>query len=166
MMSMRDWRGGCPALLCLTKKPDMLRTNARSTMNPHPFIILISGLLIILWAYAAYSKLSDLNNFKHAMMTQVFPKWISRILIYLVPLSEIIIIVLLLITNTRLIGMYASLFMMVAFTIYVGGAVFELYDRRPCACGGLFARLGWEKHLKVNIVLTLIAVVGVLLMKI
>lgn len=134
-------------------------------MNPHPFIILVSGLLIILWAYAAFSKLYELKKFKDAMMTQVFPKWIGKILIYLVPLSEIIMIILLLITNTRLIGMYASFFTMLAFTIYVGGAVVGLYARRPCACGGLFGRLGWNKHLKVNIVLTLIALVGILLMK-
>lgn len=134
-------------------------------MNPHPFIILITGLLIILWAYSSFSKLYELKKFKMAMMTQVFPKWISRILIYLVPGSEIILIMLLLIPGTRLIGMYASLFMMAAFTIYVGAAVIGLYPKRPCACGGLFGRLGWEKHLKLNIVLTLIALVGVLLMK-
>lgn len=134
-------------------------------MNPHPFIILITGLLIILWAYSSFSKLYELTKFKHAMMTQVFPKSISRILIYLIPSSEIILIILLLIPGTRLIGMYASLFMMAAFTIYVGAAVFGLYTKRPCACGGLFGRLGWEKHLKVNVVLTLIALFGVLLMK-
>ncbi|HEY0177707.1 MAG TPA: MauE/DoxX family redox-associated membrane protein [Pedobacter sp.] len=134
-------------------------------MNPHPFIILTSGLLIILWAYASFSKLSDLTKFRHAMMTQVFPKWIGKILIVAVPLSEIIIIALLLFKSTRLIGMYASLFLMVAFTLYVGGAVFGLYERKPCACGGLFGRLGWNKHFKVNIVLTLVALAGLLLMK-
>lgn len=134
-------------------------------MNPHPFIILVTGLLIILWAYSSFSKLYELKKFKHAMLSQVFPKWIGKILIYLVPLSEIIMIILLLITNTRLIGMYASFFIMLAFTIYVGAAVMGLYARRPCACGGLFSRLGWNKHLKVNIVLTLIALVGVLLME-
>ncbi len=99
------------------------------------------------------------------MMTQVFPKWIGKILIVAVPLSEIIIIALLLFKSTRLIGMYASLFLMVAFTLYVGGAVFGLYERKPCACGGLFGRLGWNKHFKVNIVLTLVALAGLLLMK-
>lgn len=134
-------------------------------MNPHPFIILITGLLIILWVYSSFSKLYDLSNFKHAMMTQVFPEWIEKILIYLVPLSEIVMVILLLIPSTRLIGMYSSLFTMIAFTLYVAGTVFGLYERRPCACGGLFSRLGWERHLKVNIVLTLIALVGVLIME-
>jgi hypothetical protein len=134
-------------------------------MNPHPFIILITGLLVILWGYASISKLTNLSEFQHAMMAQVFPKWVGRILIYVVPLAEIAMIVLLLIPSTRLIGMYASLFTMIAFTLYVGGAVFKLYLRTPCACGGLFNKLGWYRHFKVNIVLSLIALVGVVLME-
>ena len=132
-------------------------------MNLRPFIVLLTGLLIILWAYAAYSKLSDIKKFRQAMLTQVLPKRIAKLLVVLVPLSEIVLIVLLLFSETRLLGMYASFFMMLAFTLYVGGAVFGMYERRPCACGGLFGRLGWEKHFKVNIVLTLIALFGVIL---
>jgi len=135
-------------------------------MNLHPFIILITGLLVILWAYASFSKLFDLPKFKQAMVTQVFPAWMGKIFVYLVPLVEIAIIVLLFIPETRLLGMYASLFLMLAFTIYVGGTVYGFYERHPCACGGLFARLGWKKHLKVNIILTIISLIGVVLMEI
>lgn len=135
-------------------------------MNINPFIILVAGLLIILWVYAAFSKLFNLKKFKRAMRIQVFPKWISNILIVAVPLSEIITIALLLVPHTRLLGMYASLFIMFSFTIYVGGAVFGFYERKPCACGGLFGMLGWKMHLKVNVVLTLLAFLGVILMKI
>lgn len=135
-------------------------------MNLHPFIILVSGLLIILWTYSTYAKLSDLKNFKHAMLSQVFPKWIGKILIISVPLFEIVMVVLLLIPKTRLIGMYSSFFIMLAFTFYVAGAVFGIYSRRPCSCGALFSRLGWERHFKVNIILTLLALAGVLLLKV
>jgi hypothetical protein len=134
-------------------------------MNPHPFIIFITGFLIIMWAYASFSKLFDLPRFQHAMLTQVFPRWVGKIFTYLVPLVEIIIIVLLLIPETRLLGMYSSMFLMFLFTLYVGGAVFQIYERHPCACGGLFGRLGWQKHFKVNIMLTLVALVGVVLME-
>jgi len=134
-------------------------------MNPHPFIILITGLLVILWGYASISKLTNFSDFKHAMMAQVFPKWVGQIFIVVVPLAELAMIVLLLIPETRLIGMYASLFTMIAFTLYVGGAVFKIYLRTPCACGGLFNRLGWHKHFKLNIILSLIALVGVILME-
>jgi len=135
-------------------------------MNPHPFIILITGLLIFLWAYSSFSKLIELKKFHHALMTQVFPRWVGKILLYVLPISEIALVALLLIPQTRLIGMYSSMFMMALFTLYVGGAVFHIYERHPCACGGLFGRLGWHKHFKVNIMLTLIALVGVILMEI
>ena len=134
-------------------------------MNLHPLIIFVTGLLIILWAYTVYAKLADLHRFQHALMTQVFPKWVGKVLLYLLPLSELVLIVLLILPGTRLLGMYASLFMLVLFTLYVGGAVFHIYDRHPCACGGLFNNLGWHRHFKVNIFLTLIALVGVILME-
>jgi len=135
-------------------------------MNLHPFIILITAMLVILWAYASLSKLFDLPKFKQAMITQVFPVWIGKIFVYLVPVVEIAIILLLLFPHSRLLGMYASLFLMLAFTIYVGGTVYGFYERHPCACGGLFARLGWKRHFKLNVVLTIISLLGVLLMEI
>jgi len=134
-------------------------------MNPHPFIIIITGFLVLLWAYASLSKLFNFNKFKHAMSIQVFPPWIGQIMTYLVPTVELVIVALLLITQTRLLGMYASMFLMALFTIYVGGAVFKIYERTPCACGGLFARMKWNRHFKVNIILTIIALAGVLLME-
>lgn len=135
-------------------------------MTIHPFIILVTGFIVILWAYTALSKLFDFNKFKQAMLTQVFPRWIGKILIYALPVVELTLVALLIFPETRLLGMYASLFLMVLFTLYVGGAVYNIYDQHPCACGGLFARLGWNKHFKVNIVLTLITLVGVVLMEV
>jgi len=134
-------------------------------MSLHPFIVVITGLLIILWAYAAFSKLLNFHRFKQAMLTQVFPRWVGKILIYILPLIELGFIILLLIPKTRLLGMYASLFLMASFTIYVGGVVFQFYERYPCACGGLFVRMGWYKHFKLNVLLTLIALTGVVLME-
>lgn len=156
----------CLSLFFVQQQRYLVSKNKLAFMNLQPFIILVTGLLIILWAYASASKLFDLQKFKQAMLTQVFPKWMGKIFVYLVPLMEIVMIVLLLIPETRLIGMYASLFVMIAFTLYVGGAVFNFYDRHPCACGGLFSRLGWYKHFKLNIILSLIALCGVLLMEI
>ena len=134
-------------------------------MNLHPFILFISGILITLWIYAAISKLLNFHRFNQALMTQVFPKWIGKILLYVLPITELALVVLILIPKTRLLGMYSSFFLMLLFTIYVGGAVFQIYSRYPCACGGLFNRIGWYKHLKFNIFLTLIALAGVILME-
>ena len=134
-------------------------------MTTHSFVIIFSGLLIVLWVYSAVSKLADFVKFRHSMLAQIFPRWMSKILLYLLPLTELSIAVLLFIPGTRLLGMYASLVLMFMFTLYVGGAVFRVYDRYPCACGGLFTKLGWHQHFKVNIGLTVVALIGVLLME-
>jgi hypothetical protein len=134
-------------------------------MNTYPFIIIISILLIIMWAYAAISKLADLKGFKQALATQVFPKWIGKILVWVLPISELGIVGLLLFQKTQILGMYASFGLMLLFTLYVGGAVYNIYERTPCACGGLFAKLGWTKHFRVNLFLTAISIIGIILLE-
>lgn len=134
-------------------------------MNTYPFVIIISILLIIMWAYAAVSKLLDLPAFKQALATQVFPVWIGKILVWVLPISELGLVGLLLFQKTQLLGMYASFGLMLLFTLYVGGAVYNIYDRYPCACGGLFAKLGWKKHFRVNIFFTLISIIGIILLE-
>lgn len=135
-------------------------------MNIHPFIIFVTGILTMLWAYSSFYKLYEFGKFKQAMDTQVFPKWIGKILVYVIPTLEIILIILLLIPKTRLLGMYGSLFLMTLFTMYVGGATFGIYGRYPCACGGIFSRLGWKRHFKFNLIFTIIALAGVVLIEI
>lgn len=134
-------------------------------MNTYPFIVIISILLIIMWAYAAISKLLELKAFKQALATQVFPLWIGKILVWVLPVVELAIVGLLLFQKTQILGMYASFGMMLLFTLYVGGAVFNIYERYPCACGGLFAKLGWKKHFRVNIFFTLISIIGIVLLE-
>lgn len=134
-------------------------------MNTYPFVIIVSILLIIMWAYAAVSKLLDLQNFKQALATQVFPVWMGKILVWVLPIAELGIAGLLLFQKTQLLGMYASFGLMLLFTLYVGGAVYNIYERYPCACGGLFAKLGWKKHFRLNIFLTMISIIGIILLE-
>lgn len=130
-----------------------------------PFILIITATLIVLWAYSSISKLMDMTRFHKGLKTQVFPKWIGEIIFWTLPAAELAMVVLLWMQDTRLLGMYLSAFLMLAFTIYIGGAVYQFYDRYPCPCGGIFRGMGWNKHFKVNLLLTLISVLGVLLME-
>lgn len=134
-------------------------------MNTYPIVIAISILLVILWTYASLSKFFAFEHFKQAMATQVFPVWIGKILVWLLPLLELALVGLLIFKDTRLTGLYASFALMSLFTLYVAGAVYNIYERFPCACGGLFARLSWKRHYKVNIFFTLIALLGILLLE-
>lgn len=128
-------------------------------------ILLITAILILLWAYSSISKFRDLSRFRRGLKSQVFPKWIGEILFWTLPLTELMLIMLLWLPDTRLSGMYISAFLMLSFTIYVGGAVYGFYDRYPCPCGGIFRGMRWNTHLKVNFILSCIAIAGVLLME-
>lgn len=134
-------------------------------MSTYPFVIIISILLVIMWAYAAISKLLYLSTFKEALATQVFPEWIGKILVWVLPSSELAIAGLLLFQKTQILGMYASFGLMLLFSLYVGGAVYNIYERTPCACGGLFTKLGWKKHFRVNIFFTIISIIGIILLE-
>lgn len=112
---------------------------------------LIQALLIALFIYAATSKLLDYNESRHQMLNQVFPKPIALILLWLVPASELIISLLICIKKTRLIGLFAYLVTMSAFTIYIILVVSGIFGRIPCSCGGAIDTLSWKAHLMLNI---------------
>lgn len=125
----------------------------------------IIALFVALWIYAALPKLRNIKYFKEVLKSQAIPKWSVPWLSWMLPVGELGTVVLLIVPETRLIGMYLSLFMMSAFTVYVSGIIYQVYDIYPCPCGGLFSRIGWKKHFKVNLLLTLIAAVGVVLLE-
>lgn len=122
---------------------------------------LIIGLLVILFSYAVVNKLGDFKMHEWQMMNQALPRWINRALIWLVPLSEIVIVVFLLFKRTQLYGLVASVLLMSLFTLYVGAVVFHFFDRVPCSCGGVLESMTWESHLVFNVMVTLVAGVGV-----
>ncbi|MDR6338766.1 hypothetical protein HNQ91_001817 [Filimonas zeae] len=134
-------------------------------MYTHLLIVIINIMLIILWVYAAVIKLTDVKKFRESLITQVIPRWMAKTLVWALPLSELLSAGLLLFAGTRLWGMYLSALMMLVFTVYVGCAAYLVFTSYPCPCGGLFTRIGWKKHFKVNIFFTLLSLLGILLIK-
>lgn len=128
-------------------------------------IYLIVALFVLLWAYTAIPKFFKFRSFYNILGSQAIPKWSVPILSVMIPLTELAVVFLLLFPETRLWGLYASFGLMLIFTIYVSGIIFQVYDIYPCPCGGMFRRMGWKKHFRVNIWLTLIALAGVLMIQ-
>ncbi|PWG80223.1 MauE/DoxX family redox-associated membrane protein [Pararcticibacter amylolyticus] len=126
---------------------------------------IIIGLFVLLWAHTGIPKLFNIARFRKTLKTQYMPAWLKPMFAWLIPLSETAATILLLLPSTALIGMYLSLALIGVFTIYVGGIYFNMYDKYPCPCGGIFTKMGWKKHFKVNIMLTLTAAIGILLME-
>lgn len=120
----------------------------------------VAWVLALLFFYTGISKLIDWEGTVHHMYNQVFPYWISGILIYLLPFSELLIGLALLIPRFRSMGFLLSFLAMLAFTIYVGTVWIGLYGWVPCSCGGVISQMTWGEHLVFNLVFLGIAGVG------
>ncbi|RZM21685.1 MAG: hypothetical protein EOO88_32020 [Pedobacter sp.] len=149
----------------------MKSTASENTVKSHHsnnyqvYNTLILALLIMLFVYAASSKILDYDESRHQMLNQVFPKPISLILLWLVPITELLISLMICIKKTRLIGLYAYLATMFAFTVYIILVMNGIFGRIPCSCGGAIDTLSWKAHLMLNIVFILLTLLSIMFTK-
>lgn len=123
---------------------------------------LITALLVILFTYTAISKILEADTFAKQMLNQPLPGWFSKTLVWIVPASELIASLLLLIKPLRYYGLIFSFLLLLAFTIYVALILSHSFNYVPCSCGGVLQTMSWQVHLIFNIGFTLLAVTGVL----
>jgi len=123
---------------------------------------IICLLYILLFVYAAVSKILDFENFQvqlgQSPLLSVFASWIAR----LVPLIEILIAILLVIPKFQNIGLWASFSLMIMFSVYIF-IVLHYSSFVPCSCGGILEKMSWNIHLLFNITFVILAVVAILL---
>lgn len=136
-------------------------------MSVRPYLILfteiICFLFILLFSYAALSKLWDFNLFKiqlgQSPLLTAFAGWVA----WGIPIIELLTALLLAIPKYRLVALYAALGLMSLFTLYII-AILKFSDFVPCSCGGIFERMGWQEHLIFNVVFVILAILGILMM--
>jgi hypothetical protein len=124
---------------------------------------LISFILILMFTYAAVSKLFTFSSFKIQMLVQPVPRWSVNFLIVAVPVAEIITVVLLLFKKTKQWGLYVSAILMLAFSIYVCLAMTGIFGNIPCSCGGIIQHLHWPGHFIFNLIFLTISLYGIYL---
>lgn len=112
-------------------------------------IEIICSLLILLFIYAAFSKLLDYKTFQQQLKASTILHPFSTILAWAVPLIEISISILLTANYTRLIGLHASLLLLLFFTIYIIIMLLSV-SHLPCSCGGIIKKLSWRQHIAFN----------------
>jgi uncharacterized membrane protein YphA (DoxX/SURF4 family) len=123
---------------------------------------IIVVLYIILFLYTGISKLLDYSIFKEQVATSPLLAPISKGIALSVPLIEFLVAILLILPKWRLKGLYSSLLLMIAFTIYIIGIL--LFNKElPCSCGGVLAELSWAQHIIFNIVFIALAIIGILI---
>ncbi len=122
----------------------------------------ISYLYILLFVYTAISKLLDFENFRVQLGQSPLLSAYAGLIAPAVIIVELLIILLLSFKVTRLKGMYSSLYLMIAFTVYIY-LILNYSDFVPCSCGGIIEQLSWREHLVFNLAFALLAQLAIVL---
>ncbi|APY10458.1 hypothetical protein BWZ22_04030 [Seonamhaeicola sp. S2-3] len=117
-------------------------------------------LYVLLFTYAATSKLFDMEQFRGQLGRFPFISDYADLLAWGIPTLELFIVTLYLLPKTTLTALYTSLGLMVAFTVYIA-LVLSFSEHMPCACGGVLSQMGWTEHLVFNLVFVLLAIIGI-----
>ncbi|WP_276482047.1 MauE/DoxX family redox-associated membrane protein [Paraflavitalea pollutisoli] len=126
-------------------------------------IEVLSSLLVLLFVYTSVSKWLDFSTFAGQMDNQPFPNWMTPVVVWTLPIMEVIISLLLMFNRTQLWGFVASLVLMLLFTLYTILILLNVFDRVPCSCGGVIENLSWEQHLVFNLFFVAVALTGIIL---
>lgn len=125
-------------------------------------IEIISAVFVLLFVYAACTKLLDYEKSKLQISQSPVLTQFAGIVVWLVPAIEIVIALMLSIQRFRLIGLYLSYTMMVMFTAYII-VITRISDYVPCSCGGVLEKLSWNEHLVFNMVFVVLGAVSILM---
>lgn len=121
----------------------------------------VSLLFIVLFVYAAISKLLDFETFIVQLAQSPLLSAYADVIAWAVPSLEILIAILLIITKYRLLAFHAAFTLMVMFTAYIY-IILNFSDFIPCSCGGVLEKLSWTQHLIFNLLFIILAGVAVL----
>ena len=124
---------------------------------------IISSLIVLMFVYAATSKLFNIPQFNFELHRQPLPKWSLPILLWSIPISEIATSILLIMPKTRALGFYGTLVLMISFSIYILLGILKVFDKVPCSCGGIIKYFNLREHLVFNLFFVLIAIIGLII---
>lgn len=127
----------------------------------HHVTALISYFFIILFTYAAVSKMRDFENFQIQLAQSPLLSAYAGFISYGVIALELVIAGVLAFPKARRVGLYASFGLMVAFSVYID-LILNYSDFVPCSCGGILEKMGWTEHLIFNgccVALAILAIV-------
>lgn len=134
-------------------------------MKRKMIVEVIAFLLMLLFLFASVSKWLAFKTFIGDINNQPFPNWLTPWITNLLPPIEVLIVLALMFEKTRTAGLYASLILMSAFSIYSAAVLLKFFDYIPCSCGGIIKNLSWRDNLILNLFFVAISIVGILLRK-
>jgi len=120
---------------------------------------LTAYLFISLFMYTAAAKVFSIKKFASTLAkSPLIGDW-NDYIAWAVPITEIVISILLIIALTRKLGLYASLALMIIFTLYLSYMVLS-GSKLPCHCGGVISKMSWQEHIWFNLAFIALAIIG------
>lgn len=121
-------------------------------------IIIIS--LLILWIPVSIDKIMGFSAFKQGILRQPFSDNLGYLLVYILPILEVLTVLALVIDRYRKIGLILSTVLMLAFTGYIGVALLGAWEKLPCGCGSVISGMSWKQHFFFNLFFLMTSIVG------
>jgi len=125
-------------------------------------IEIISALFILLFVYAAVSKLQDFEKFRSELGKSPILSALADYMVVLVPAVELLIPVLLVIRRFQYLALYASFSLMVMFSTYIV-MILKFSPYIPCSCGGILENMTWTQHLLFNVGFVVLGAMAILI---
>jgi len=119
----------------------------------------VSNFFVILFCYAAISKVLDFDNFQVQISASPLLNGSSQFLPSTIIIVELLIAGLLCYKKTKTIGLIGSFVLMLIFTGYVA-LLFSTSKNLPCSCGGILEKMSWSQHLYFNIGCVVLSVIA------
>ncbi|RBL91113.1 MauE/DoxX family redox-associated membrane protein [Chitinophaga flava] len=118
---------------------------------------------ILMFSYAAASKLFDLHMFQMQLKLQPFSESLRPFIMWGIPIVELLIVTVLLIPRHRIIGLKLATGLMIIFTGYISIAKMGVFRYIPCSCGGVISKFTWTQHLWFNLFFLVLGVWALLI---
>lgn len=132
-------------------------------MRRQAAISVISAFLILLWVYAAVSKMIDFNFFVYSLHESHHVEKGSTVAVVII-IIELFVAACLFWPKLNYAGLCMSAILLIGFTGYIIYMMINM-PRLPCNCGGIIKTLSWRGHILLNVVFLLFAVTGIILIK-
>ncbi|WP_026704728.1 MauE/DoxX family redox-associated membrane protein [Flavobacterium soli] len=136
--------------------------NRLSQIRPY-FIDVVVLLYVLLFTYAATSKLIDHENFRVQLGQSPLLSAFAAELALGVPLLELLLAGILLSTRWRFAALLGSLTLMAMFSAYIH-IILHHSPFVPCSCGGVLEKMTWHQHLTFNLAFVLQGAAALLIM--
>ena len=124
------------------------------------FIEITSYLFLLLFTYAAFSKLTTYETFVVQLGQSPLLSAFAGPVSVLIPGIEIIIAIMLMFKRTQFFALNTSFVLMAMFTAYIF-IILNFSDYVPCSCGGILEKMNWKEHLYFNIIFSFLALLAI-----